>query len=144
MWVVPADSIISKTAQELNELTDQPVRQPARSDLQSGYDNPTTEVCIYAVFCKVKEAGTQTFVGEVQGSSPEQAMQRAIEKYSQGRKPLVWWVLPANQVNQSKPDEVESLYAPAGDKTFRMSTDFHTVSVMRQIRDQAPITKDDR
>jgi len=158
MWVVPVESIYSKTAQELGNSTSQRIldkdhpgyssesasRESANSDHHSESDQQITGISTYEVFCKVKEAGTQTHVGEVEASSPEQAMERAVEKYSQVRKPLVWWVCPAHVVTQSKPDEVESMYAPARDKTFRMSTDFHTVSAMRQIRDGKPTTKDDR
>jgi ring-1,2-phenylacetyl-CoA epoxidase subunit PaaB len=96
------------------------------------------------VFCKVKEAGTQTFLGEVQASSSEDALERAVVKYSQERKPLAWWIFPAQLITKSKPDEVDSLYAPAKDKQFRMSTDFHTVSAMRQIRDERGKAIDER
>jgi hypothetical protein len=44
-------------------------------------------------------------------------------------------------VTSSNPDEAASFYAPARDKTFRLSTDFHTLSTMRTI--QASNTRGD-
>ena len=47
---------------------------------------------------------------------------------------LVWWAFPACKVVKSDRSEVDSDFAPAREKTFRLSNDFHTVSDMRKIK----------
>jgi ring-1,2-phenylacetyl-CoA epoxidase subunit PaaB len=125
LWVVPAESIFSRTAQELEASELQPVEKAG--DLQEDY---------YA-FCKLRQAGTQTLMGEVTAANPQAAMLRAIECFSPkagGRnQPLAWWVFPKRAVVENQPQDAESLFSPAQDKPFRMSTDFHTHTMMRAI-----------
>lgn len=120
LWIVPADAIYSRTAQELENAGPGEARA-------SG--NPET----YWVFTKSRSAGTQTRTGQVQASSPQEAMQLAISKYSSDRPPFAWWVFPDRIVRRSEPGEIESLFAPAQEKHFRMSTDFRTHTAMRQL-----------
>jgi 1,2-phenylacetyl-CoA epoxidase PaaB subunit len=70
----------------------------------------------------------------VEAANPSQALAKAIHKFAGKPPALVWWVFPARLVMQSDPAEVDSLYAPARDKGFRMSTDFHTHTVMRELK----------
>jgi ring-1,2-phenylacetyl-CoA epoxidase subunit PaaB len=125
LWVVPAEAIYSNTAQQLEEQT--------MMDQGTGGEGST--LTLYYVFCKAKPAGTQTMIGEVQAAAPEEAMQRAVEKYDRGKAPFAWWVFPAHLVLHSDPQDVESMFAPAHDKPFRLATDYHTLTAMRRIRD---------
>jgi ring-1,2-phenylacetyl-CoA epoxidase subunit PaaB len=125
MWVVPATAIYSKTAEEIQNLSSADGWPP---DSRSA--TPET----YYVACKHKQAGTQTLVGSVEAAGPPLALAKAIEKYAGGAPVLVWWVFPARAVTQSDPAEIDSLYAPAKDKGFRMSTDFHTHTAMRKLK----------
>jgi len=125
MWVVQADAIYSKTVEELQN------RPTPKSD-----QLPVIRQTYYVAY-KIKPAGTQTLVGSLEADSPAQAMEMAIEKYSGKVSPLVWWVFPAGLVIKSEPTEIDSLYAPAKDKTFRVSTDFHTFTAMRKLKDKS-------
>jgi len=127
MWVVPASAIYAKTAEEIQNLSSAP---DGKSEMQPA--TPET----YYVACKYKQAGTQIMAGSVEAASPSLALVKAIEKNSGGMPALVWWVFPARLVTQSDPAEVDSLYAPARDKGFRMSTDFHTHTAMRELKVQ--------
>jgi ring-1,2-phenylacetyl-CoA epoxidase subunit PaaB len=131
LWVVPADAILSKTAQELDIW-----RAALAADRASGetYEDVNQAKEIYYVFNKSRWAGTQTLVGSVEASSPNQALEVALEKYSQEPPAFAWSVFPERLVIRSQPDDIDSLFAPSLDKPFRMSTDFHTFSAMRQIR----------
>jgi ring-1,2-phenylacetyl-CoA epoxidase subunit PaaB len=125
MWVVPADAIYSKTAEEIQSLS------CAHAEL------PASQAAIletYYVACKYKQTGTQTLVGSVEAANATLALEKAIEKYAAESPALVWWVFPARLVTQSDPAENDSLYAPAKDKGFRMSTDFHTHTIMKQLK----------
>ncbi len=127
MWVVPTEAIYSKTAEEILNQPPIGTEQSASSVLEPA---PSEK---YHVFCKFKHAGTQIQVGSAEASGPAQALEKAIEKYSSHHKPLVWWVFPARMVTQSDPSETGSLYEPAQDKMFRMHTQFHTLTAMRDI-----------
>jgi ring-1,2-phenylacetyl-CoA epoxidase subunit PaaB len=125
MWVVSVSAIFSKTAEEIQNLTSAHDERP---------DKQSVTLETYYVACKFKQTGTQTLVGSVEASTQPQALAKAIEKYTGEPPALVWWVFPARVVTQSDPAEIDSLYAPAKDKGFRMSTDFHTHTAMRELK----------
>jgi ring-1,2-phenylacetyl-CoA epoxidase subunit PaaB len=128
MWVVPAASIFSRTLQELLESG-----FPTLPDTGSaGSAAPASET--YYISAKIRHAGTQTVIGTVEAHSPEEALNEAAARFSGKQSALMWWVFPAHQVWRSSPQDIESMYAPARDKTFRLSSDFKTVSVMRQLK----------
>jgi len=125
MWVVPVGAIYTKTAEEIQNLS-----SPGSGPHESQPARPET----YYVACKYKQTGTQTLTGSVEATTPQLALAEAIEKYAGQSLALVWWVFPASAVTQSDPNDIDSLYAPARDKGFRMSTDFHTHTVMRELK----------
>ncbi|HSF81111.1 MAG TPA: hypothetical protein VLA49_07750 [Anaerolineales bacterium] len=121
MWVVPAQGIFSKTAQELADWQSMP----------SPHNVSTPEP--YHVFAKSKSVGTQTQIGQVEASSPEGALLLALDRFRKTTTAFAWWVFPAQLVLSSQVQDIPSLYAPAGEKTFRLSTDYKTVTAMRQL-----------
>jgi ring-1,2-phenylacetyl-CoA epoxidase subunit PaaB len=126
LWVVPVTSIYSRTSQKLDSQ-DGSVEGDA---VIRGRSEET-----YMVFAKQKSAGTQELLGEVQAASGEDAFSAAWIKFS-GLKAFAWWVVPARQITCSVPEDVESMFAPAHDKPFRLSTDFHTLTAMRSLADR--------
>ncbi len=126
MWVVPAERIFSKTAEELHTW-----------DGTHAPDSPETREPYY-VFAKPKSAGTQTLLGQVEASSPEAALLSALKKYPKKKSAFVWWVFPACLVLASQEQDIPSLYAPADEKNFRLSTDYKTVTAMRKLRQSGP------
>lgn len=127
MWVVPAGAIFSRTAQELEA-------QPGLLAASAGAAPVEEE---YEVCCKPKAAGMMTWVGRVTAGSPEQALARGVLSFSGDQPPFAWWVFPRRQVLASDPEDVDSLFAPAREKTFRLSSDFKTVTAMREITSTA-------
>jgi ring-1,2-phenylacetyl-CoA epoxidase subunit PaaB len=125
LWVVPAGQILSKTRQELEDW--HPSSESVEAKIAAGPE-------VYHAFCKIKSAGTQTHTGSVKANSPAQAMQLALEQFKVEPPPFVWWVFPARVVLQSEAEDIESYFAPAAEKTFRLSTDFHTHSTMRHLK----------
>jgi ring-1,2-phenylacetyl-CoA epoxidase subunit PaaB len=122
LWVVPAGAIFSKTREELEVWQADPEDLSGKSEEE------------YHAFCKAKAAGMHTFAGTLKAASPAQALGRALEEFRQEPPPFVWWVFPARLVMQSSPEDIESHFAPASEKTFRLATDFRTHSSMRQIK----------
>lgn len=121
LWIVSAHAIFSRTAEELSQ---HPVGMPESQNAPEKY----------YLFCKARPAGTQTYVGEVSARTAEEALLEGMKSYAGKRTPFVWWVFRESDVLQSDPADVPSFFNPAFDKKFRLSTDFHTVSAMRQVR----------
>lgn len=123
LWVAPVTSIYAWTGQEL----------AAREGLDDAdqVENPFEET--YIVFAKQKSAGTQVMLGEVRAASANAALRAALKIFSRV-KAFTWWVVPARDITRSAPEDAESLFAPARDKPFRLSTDFHTLTAMRTLK----------
>jgi ring-1,2-phenylacetyl-CoA epoxidase subunit PaaB len=124
LWIVPVKAIYSRTRQEMQE---------------GGFENetamePTTSLETYYVFGKTRTSGTQVYLGSVEASSPSLALRAGVEAFSKTKPVFAWWVFPAREVTASDPSEIESLFKPAQDKPFRLSTDFHTVTAMKQLK----------
>jgi ring-1,2-phenylacetyl-CoA epoxidase subunit PaaB len=126
LWVVPAMAILMKTAEEL-----------AADDTWQMQGDVLTETAEpYAVFQKRGQRRAMTYVtyvGEVMARSAVQALQQALTTFGQGA-PLVWWVCPARAITRSRPDEVDSLFASAEDKLYRLPNQYRTVFAMSKIR----------
>jgi ring-1,2-phenylacetyl-CoA epoxidase subunit PaaB len=124
LWIVPAWEIFSKTAEEL-EIELEALRQvPAENEEQKTFH----------IFCKTKSAGTQTYHSTVISGSPEEALVRTLDAQEERKTAFAWWVIPVEQVHETAVEDIESMFAPARNKTFRLSTDFHTHSFMREVK----------
>ena len=126
LWVAPADAILSKTAEELENDT----------SWQDGEVDPEAPAETYYVFQKTSQRRSMTYVvhtGEVEAQSPAQALQKALATFNQ-KPAIVWWVCPAPAIYRSQADDVASMFAPADDKTFRLPQEYRTLTAMKQIR----------
>jgi ring-1,2-phenylacetyl-CoA epoxidase subunit PaaB len=121
LWVAPADTIFSKTREEL--ISWQPLATHA---------GPFET---YLFFSKRKSAGAAEYIGEVEAGSPEMALLDAIERFALQPPPFTWWVVPARTVVQSDPHEAAPMFTPAEDKPFRQSSYYHVLTEMRQARE---------
>ena len=124
LWVVPANKTYAKTEQELQAIT---------QSTGQGKDIDTIASTTYCVFIKQKSVGTRTYAGELRASSPDEAIHRAREKFLKDSKPFAWLVFPKHLLVDSKENDLESMFTPAREKSFRMATDFHTLTEMRKI-----------
>lgn len=126
LWVVPADSIFARTALELEN--DSWPRET--EDLAS-----TAE--LYYVFQKRSQRQSMSYVdhtGEVRAASPSQALRAALEKYGAGETTYVWWVCPEQAITRSSADEIESMFAPAHEKTYRSPREYRVMSEMLEVK----------
>ena len=146
LWAVPVNAIYSRTAEGLGEESRGRSELEGAGEDQQGSGGRQTEGKPdrsgsgepYYVFCKRRPAGTQTLAGQVEAGTPEEALQAAVERFSGRQAPLAWWVFPARSVIQSRPQDRESMFSPALDKPFRLSTGYHTVTAMREIKTPDP------
>jgi ring-1,2-phenylacetyl-CoA epoxidase subunit PaaB len=128
LWVVPAADIHSLTADELERMG---VPEP-------GTENGTAET--YQVFLKQTQIGSHGHVGSVQAASPADALALAISEYGK-QGGLVWWVVPDASIARTPPDEIDSLFQPAASKHYRSQSFYHTVTLMRRIREKKELSE---
>jgi ring-1,2-phenylacetyl-CoA epoxidase subunit PaaB len=72
-------------------------------------------------------------IGEVEAETAEQALKLALQKYTDDDV-YVWWVCPAAAVVASDEDDIESMFAPANDKIYRMPNQYRTITQMMEVR----------
>lgn len=129
MWVVPAEAILTKTSEEL-----QNPNWPEES--LSNY--PTNQLSNYLIFAKPFEQAACELIGEQEAKSPQTALKSALEAYSD-QKALWWWVFPASAVLASKNEDTDPMFAPAHEKTYKNQSEYHTVTMMRQLHDNGKL-----
>jgi ring-1,2-phenylacetyl-CoA epoxidase subunit PaaB len=121
LWVVPEQRVFTRTRQQIETNEFEAVAKSKDGSQET-----------YHVFNKSRTVGSQAWVGQVEAASPGEALQTALKKYPQPEA-FVWSVFPARLVEESQEEDVDSMFAPAEDKPFRLSTDFHTLTAMRNI-----------
>jgi len=129
LWVVPAGAIFARTAEQLaaHSLS----QEPANGEKQLS--------ARYSVFQKAAHKGTYVHAGDISALSPEHALSAAFQSVAK-RSALAWWVFSVSIITRSTPEDIEILFQPALNKTFRDQSFYHTVAAMQQIRTQ---TQDD-
>ncbi|RMG97468.1 MAG: phenylacetic acid degradation protein [Chloroflexi bacterium] len=128
LWVVPASAIFAKTAEELeadNTWKQTPV--PADAPLET-----------WLVFQKKTQRNVMTYVthvGEVEARSPAEALAKALEAYAT-ENVYVWWVVPERMITRSSPEDAGPWFTPARYKTYKLPTEYKTVTQIRQAKAQ--------
>ena len=124
LWVIPAEAIYTKTAEELAQ---QPI-----PDLQSPTPNPET----YQIFSKQSQRNTMTYVthiGSLEARSPQEALHHALQRYGTDAA-YVWWICPERLITRSQAEDIPSMFTPAEDKAYRMPNQYRTVTKMHNVR----------
>lgn len=120
LWVTPAGEIHSLTAEEL---------------VSAGLPEPTDgSPETYQVFLKKSQVGSHEHAGSVQATSAAGALAAATDAFGKGDV-LVWWVVPDALIVRTEPDEIDSLFHPAAGKLYRHPAFYHTVTLMRRLRE---------
>jgi ring-1,2-phenylacetyl-CoA epoxidase subunit PaaB len=123
LWVAPSNQIFAKTAEEL--AADSAWR-----------DTPLKQNETYLVFNKQGQRNAETFVshvGEVDARSPQEALSKALEKFSR-ENVFVWWVCPSRAVTRSEDGDATSMFAPARDKEYRQPNFYRVVTLMHELK----------
>lgn len=127
LWVVPADKILSRTAQEIEDESWHEDELPAPGNTERFY-----------VFRKTSQRRSMTFVtyaAEETAPSASQALRQVYERLADAAKTFVWWIVPVKAVVASTPEDAPSMFEPAYDKDYRMPTQYHTQTMMRELED---------
>ena len=127
LWVVPADAIFTKTREELAANPDYWLQMKV-----DGMKRP------YQIFTKTSQRRSMTYVkhvGQVESVTPELALRDAIESGQFNQDNVwVWWIVDDEHIIRSQMDDIDSLFAPATDKTYRQQNRYGFVSPRRQKR----------
>lgn len=111
MWVAPAADIHAFTAEELAQL-------PQPGDVTSG------QLSRYLVVVKSTNRRSMTFgdlKGEVEAGSVRAALDRALELAGE-ETVLALWLIEADSVARSEPDDADPWFGPAQDKTYKQQS----------------------
>jgi ring-1,2-phenylacetyl-CoA epoxidase subunit PaaB len=123
MWVVRVSEIGSWTKEEV-------VASSGKRGVLPGARGPEPGT-LFSIFRKTSNKRSMTFVdhvGELEALSPEEALDQALERFTDAQA-LAWWIVPVEAIHKSEPDThtIESWFAPAKDKTFKQQSYYGTV-----------------
>lgn len=124
MWVAPADTIFSLINKEWTE-------NPNWYEEMVDSDSPLQS---FTLFRKANQRHSMTFVdyvGEVEATTPKQALQQAMTQFDD-KPAFAWWVVPTQAIARSDADAVDSWFAPAATKTYKQQSAYGLVSSRRK------------
>ncbi len=79
---------------------------------------------LWEVFVRAKRGVSHVHAGTVHAPDSELAMQNARDLFTRRSEGVSLWVVRSSDITASDPDQSESLFDPAADKSFRHPTDF--------------------
>lgn len=123
MWVAPAASVRSFTAQELAEREAPTERAPAAGAPER-----------YLVVRKASHRRSMAFgelVGEVEGANVDEALAAALARLA-GEPVLALWLVEARAVVRSDPAEADPWFGPARNKTYKQQSVYSSRATARQ------------
>ncbi|HHZ65277.1 MAG TPA: 1,2-phenylacetyl-CoA epoxidase subunit B [Flavobacteriales bacterium] len=85
-----------------------------------------TQWPLWEVFIQGKPGLAHKHVGSVHAADKELALQNARDLYTRRNEGTSIWVVPAEAITASNPDESEEFFDPSNDKVYRHPT-FYTV-----------------
>lgn len=121
LWAVPADSVFTRTQQQLAAA---PLTSPAADSARETY-----LVCV-----KRKPAENPTLAAQVDATSPEDALIQARATLNFSAEPFWWWVFPLRAVTASTPEDHDPFFAAAESKPFRESAYYRVIGAIRRIQ----------
>ncbi len=81
---------------------------------------------LWEIFVRSAHGLAHKHVGSLHAADAEMALTHARDVYTRRNEGVSLWVVKATDIVASRPDERESFFEPAADKTFRHAT-FYTV-----------------
>lgn len=126
MYVVGADVIFSKTVEEIEAGWGEDVKVV---DESGG---------TYLVYGKLNHQSQCEQLGEVEAATDLQAMKKANRTFTDERV-WMWWVFPKAAVLSSKIEDVESMFKPVEEHTFKNHANYPVITMMRQIKSKGKL-----
>ena len=82
----------------------------------------TTEWPLWEIFIRGQHGLSHRHVGSLHAADAEMAIKNARDVYTRRNEGVSIWVVRADAITASSPDEKDPLFAPAGDKVYRHPT----------------------
>jgi len=77
---------------------------------------------LYEVFVRAKRGLNHVHVGSLHAPDAELALRNARDLYTRRNEGVSIWVVPAEAITASSPDEKDPFFSPSGDKVYRHPT----------------------
>ncbi|GAB6900749.1 1,2-phenylacetyl-CoA epoxidase subunit PaaB [Kineosporia succinea] len=81
---------------------------------------------LYEIFVRGKRGLNHVHVGSLHAADDGMALRNARDVYTRRNEGVSIWVVKADAITASSPDEKDALFAPSGDKVYRHPT-FYTI-----------------
>ncbi|MFI6482033.1 1,2-phenylacetyl-CoA epoxidase subunit PaaB [Nonomuraea sp. NPDC050663] len=77
---------------------------------------------LWEVFVRPKRGLSHVHAGSLHAPDAELALRHARDLFTRRQEGVSIWVVPADQITASSPDDKESFFDPAADKPYRHPT----------------------
>ncbi len=77
---------------------------------------------LWEIFIRSRQGLSHRHVGSLHAADAEMAVENARDVYTRRQEGASIWVVPANAITASSPDEKDVLFDPADDKVYRHPT----------------------
>ncbi|MEV0583552.1 1,2-phenylacetyl-CoA epoxidase subunit PaaB [Nonomuraea sp. NPDC050310] len=77
---------------------------------------------LWEVFVRPKRGLSHVHAGSLHAEDAELALRHARDLYTRRQEGVSIWVVPADQISASSPDEKDAFFDPAADKPYRHPT----------------------
>jgi ring-1,2-phenylacetyl-CoA epoxidase subunit PaaB len=88
---------------------------------------------LYEIFIRSKNGLNHKHVGSLHASDPQMAIQNARDVYTRRNEGVSIWVVEANNITASNPDDAEALFDPATDKIYRHPTFYDLPDALKHM-----------
>jgi ring-1,2-phenylacetyl-CoA epoxidase subunit PaaB len=89
---------------------------------------PEPEWPLYEVFVRGKRGLNHVHVGSLHAADDRMALFHARDVYTRRNEGVSIWVVRADAITASSPDEKDPMFAPSGDKVYRHPTFYDIAS----------------
>ena len=77
---------------------------------------------LWEIFIRSRQGLSHRHVGSLHAADAEMAVENARDVYTRRQEGASIWVVPADSITASSPDERDRLFDPANDKVYRHPT----------------------
>ena len=88
---------------------------------------------LWEVFVRPKRGLNHVHVGSLHAADAETALRNARDVYTRRNEGVSIWVVRADAITASSPDEKDPLFAPSGDKVYRHPTFYEVPDEVQHI-----------
>lgn len=88
---------------------------------------------LWEVFIRSKNGLSHKHVGSLHAADEEMALEHARDVYTRRGEGASIWVVESKYIKASSPDQNESLFDPADDKTYRHPTFYHLPDEVKHL-----------